>query len=248
VFAAGRRNRQGKRRGECLGGSTASQALHRQKDFDRTAGATGQSAQLESGRTIMAKRRASVERKTRETDLRVTVDLDGSGVYKGQFGVGFFEHMLELFARHALIDLTVEGKGDLSVDAHHTVEDIGICLGQAIRKALGDMGGVVRYGNGWVPMEEALAHCIIDVCNRPYLAYHVPLGRDRVGEYDTELSEEFWRALSVNAGITIHIRLLDGANTHHIHEAIFKSAGIAFGQAIGRDSRIRGVHSTKGKL
>jgi imidazoleglycerol-phosphate dehydratase len=156
--------------------------------------------------------------------------------------------MLALLARHALIDVAVEGKGDLVVDAHHTVEDVGICLGQAVRKALGDMSGVVRYGNGWVPMEESLAHCVLDICNRPYLVYTVADGREKVGDYDTELSEEFLRALAVNAGITMHVRLLAGSNTHHIHEAIFKAVGLALGQAIGRDPRIRGVHSTKGKL
>jgi len=196
----------------------------------------------------MGERRASVERKTRETELRVTVDLDGSGAYSGKVGIGFFEHMLELLAHHALIDLTIEGKGDLAVGAHHTVEDVGICIGQAIRKALGDMAGVVRYGSGWVPMEEALAHCVMDICNRPYLAYKVPPGSEKVGDYDTELTEEFFRALAVNAGITVHIRLLTGSNTHHIQEAIFKSFGRALGQAVLRDPRIRGVHSTKGTL
>jgi len=196
----------------------------------------------------MGERQATVERKTRETNLRVTVDLEGSGAFSGQVGVGFLEHMLELLARHALIDLTIEGKGDLAVDAHHTVEDLGICIGQAIREALGDMTGVVRYGSGWVPMEEALAHCVIDICNRPYLAYAVPAGREKVGEYDTELSEEFFRALSVNAGMTVHIRLLAGSNAHHSQEAIFKSFGRALGQAVARDPRIRGVHSTKGML
>ena len=196
----------------------------------------------------MAKRRATVERKTRETELRVAVDLDGSGTFSGHVGIGFFEHMLELLARHALIDLTVRGKGDLAVDTHHTVEDIGICIGQAIRKALGDMAGMARYGSGWVPMEEALAHCVLDICNRPYLAYKVARGRRKVGDYDTELTEEFFRALAVNAGMTIHIRLLAGSNTHHIQEAIFKSFGLALAQAVSRNPRIRGVHSTKGSL
>jgi len=196
----------------------------------------------------MAKRQATVERKTRETELHVTVKLDGSGTFSGQIGIGFFEHMLELLARHALIDLAIEGKGDLSVDAHHTVEDLGICIGQAIRNALGDMTGVVRYGNGWVPMEEALAHCVMDICNRPFLAYSVPKGREKVGDYDTELTGEFFRALSVHAGMTLHIRLLAGSNTHHTQEAVFKAFGHALGQAIMRDPRIRGVHSTKGTL
>lgn len=196
----------------------------------------------------MDQRQATVERTTRETDLRVSVTLDGTGSLSGSIGVGFFEHMLELLARHALIDLTVEGRGDLVVDAHHTIEDLGICIGQAIRKALGTMEGVVRYGSGWVPMEEALAHCVLDLCNRPYLSYMVPGGREKVGDYDTELSEEFFRALVVNAGITAHIRLLAGSNTHHVQEAIFKSFGRALGEAFRRDPRIQGVHSTKGVL
>jgi imidazoleglycerol-phosphate dehydratase len=196
----------------------------------------------------MAKRAATVERKTRETELRVTVNVDGGGLFSGRIGLGFFEHMLELLARHSLIDLTVEGKGDLSVDAHHTVEDVGICIGQAIRKALGDMAGMVRYGSGWVPMEESLAHCVIDICGRPYLGYTVPGGNERVGGYDTELTEEFLRAVAMNAGITMHVQLIAGSNTHHIQEAIFKAFGLALGQAVSRNPRIRGVHSTKGTL
>lgn len=196
----------------------------------------------------MAERKATVERKTRETQVRVAVVLDGGGEFSGRVGVGFFEHMLELLARHALIDLAVEGKGDLAVDAHHTVEDIGICMGKAIRQALGDMVGVARYGSAWVPMEESLAHCVLDICNRPYLAYDVPRASEKVGDYDTELTEEFLRALANNAGITLHVRVLAGSNTHHIHEAIFKSFGRALAQAIAIDPRIRGVHSTKGIL
>jgi len=196
----------------------------------------------------MGERSASVERKTRETELRVTVNLDGKGSFAGGVGIGFFEHMLELLARHAFIDLTVEGKGDLTVDAHHTVEDVGICLGQAIRKALGDMAGVVRYGDAWVPMEEALAQCVMDICNRPFIAYSVPGGAEKVGDYDTELTSEFFRAVAVHAGITLHLRLLAGSNTHHIQEAVFKAFGRALGQAILRDPRIQGVHSTKGTL
>lgn len=196
----------------------------------------------------MSHRTATVDRQTRETDIHVEVNLDGSGKFSGSVGIGFFEHMLELFARHALIDLTVEGKGDLVVDFHHTVEDIGICFGQAVRKALGDMSGVVRYGSASVPMEETLVECVMDVCNRPYLAYGVEAGSQKVGEYDTELTEEFVRAVANNAGITMHVRMLSGNNTHHIHEAVFKSFGRALGQAISRDPRIEGVHSTKGAL
>jgi imidazoleglycerol-phosphate dehydratase len=196
----------------------------------------------------MGDRQATVERKTRETDLRVAVNIDGEGQFSGAVGVGFFEHMLELWTRHALIDLTIEGKGDLGVDAHHTVEDLGICIGQALSQALGDKSGIARYGTGWVPMEESLAQCVLDVCNRFYLAYDVPAGRDTVGDYDTELTEEFLRAVARNAGITMHVRLLVGTNTHHIHEAVFKSFGLALSQAVALDPRIRGVHSTKGTL
>ena len=196
----------------------------------------------------MGERSASVERKTRETELRVTVNLDGQGNLQGTLGLGFFEHMIELLARHALIDLTVEGRGDLVVDAHHTIEDVGICLGQAVRKALGDMSGVARYGSAWIPMEEALAHCVMDICSRPFVAYHVPGGAERVGDYDTELTQEFFRAVAMNAGITLHMRLLAGSNTHHIQEAAFKAFGRALGQAVMRDPRIHGVLSTKGTL
>jgi imidazoleglycerol-phosphate dehydratase len=196
----------------------------------------------------MAQRQATVKRRTHETDLRVSVNLDGGGAFSGSIGVGFFEHMLALMTRHALIDLTIEGKGDLGVDAHHTVEDVGICLGQALRQAVGDMAGLARYGDAWVPMEDSLAHTALDVCNRPYLAWDVAAGKAKVGEYDTELSEEFIRALVMNAGITAHVRLLAGSNTHHIQEAVFKSFGRALGLAIARDPRIKGVHSTKGKL
>jgi len=196
----------------------------------------------------MNERQATVGRRTRETDLRVTVNLDGRGQFAGAVGVPFFEHMLALLARHAFLDLTIEGQGDLAIDAHHTIEDLGICLGQAIRQALGDMKGVVRYGDAWVPMEESLAHTALDVCNRPYLAYSVARGSEKVGAYDTELSEEFLRALVFNAGITCHVRLLTGSNTHHIQEAVFKSFGRALGRAILRDPRIEDVHSTKGAL
>jgi len=196
----------------------------------------------------MDRRTATVERKTRETDIRVTVNLDGEGAFSGNLGIGFFEHMLDLAARHALIDLAIEGKGDLAVDAHHTVEDVGICIGRAVAEALGDKAGIARYGSAWVPMEESLAHCVLDICNRPFLAYNVKTTCAKVGNYDTELSEEFFRALAVNAGITLHINLLSGSNTHHIQEAVFKSFGLALGQAVSRNPRIKGVFSTKGAL
>ncbi|MCX8036254.1 MAG: imidazoleglycerol-phosphate dehydratase HisB [Candidatus Sumerlaeia bacterium] len=196
----------------------------------------------------MSNRTAVEERQTRETQIKVILDLDGTGIFSGSLNIGFFEHMLDLLARHAFLDLSVEGHGDLAVDAHHTVEDTGILIGRAIRKALGDAAGMVRYGDAWVPMEEALAHVVLDICNRPYLAYSVPGGSVKIGDYDTELSEEFFRALCVNAGITAHIRLLAGSNTHHIQEAVFKAFGLALGRALARDPRIKGVHSTKGVL
>ena len=196
----------------------------------------------------MTERRAAVERNTRETQLKVSLNLDGAGRFSGKVGIGFFEHMLELMTRHALIDLEAEGTGDIAVDFHHTVEDLGICFGRAVREALADMSGVVRYGSAWVPMEESLVHCAMDICNRPYLAFDVDAGKQKVGEYDTELTEEFLRAVAVNAGITMHIRMIRGGNTHHIHEAVFKSFGRALGEAISRDPRIEGVHSTKGAL
>jgi imidazoleglycerol-phosphate dehydratase len=193
-------------------------------------------------------RSATVNRKTRETDIRVRWHIDGGGRAEIETGIPFFDHMLTLFAVHGFFDLAVNAEGDLDVDFHHTVEDVGICFGRAVRQALSDMTGVVRYGSAWVPMEESLVHCAMDICNRPYLAFDVDAGKQKVGEYDTELTEEFLRAVVVNAGITMHIRMIRGGNTHHIHEAVFKSFGRALGEAISRDPRIKGVHSTKGAL
>jgi imidazoleglycerol-phosphate dehydratase len=193
-------------------------------------------------------RTGECERKTKETQLRVSVDLDGKGTFSGSVGVPFLEHMLDLFARHALIDLTIEGHGDLHIDAHHTVEDLGIVMGQAVRQALKDKSGIERYGEAYVPMEESLARCVLDICNRPYLRYEVRLPKAKVGEFDVELAEEFFRAVAFNAGITMHVELLYGANLHHILEAVFKAVGRAFGKAVSRNRRIEGVLSTKGTL
>jgi imidazoleglycerol-phosphate dehydratase len=194
------------------------------------------------------KRIAEVRRETKETQLVVHINLDGKGKFTGSVGVPFFEHMLELFARHALLDLEIQGRGDLHVDAHHTVEDVGIVLGQAVRQALGERAGIERYGEAYVPMEESLVRCALDLCNRPYLRYHVPVPKAKVGEFDVELAEEFFRAFAFNAGITMHVELFYGANLHHILEATFKAVGRALGKAVRFDPRIEGVLSTKGKL
>ena len=196
----------------------------------------------------MAPRTARIERVTKETQLTLELDLDGSGRFEGGVGVPFLEHMLELLTRQALVDLTLKGAGDLQVDAHHTVEDAGIVLGQAFREAVGDKRGIARFGEAFVPMEEALALVVLDVCNRPYFAFNADLPKSKVGEFDVELLEEFLRAFVVNAGLTAHVRLECGSNLHHSAEAIFKALGRALRQAVTIDPRIQGVHSTKGAL
>lgn len=193
-------------------------------------------------------RTAARERTTNETDVKMTVNLDGSGVADIATGIGFFDHMLILFAKHGLIDLTVQAAGDLEVDGHHTVEDIGIVLGQALAQALGAKHGIRRYGTAFVPMDEALAMVAIDVSGRPYLHFEAEGATGRIGAYDGELTEEFMRALAVHAGLTLHIRLLSGHNAHHITEAIFKALGRALADAVRIDERITGVMSTKGSL
>jgi len=193
-------------------------------------------------------RSAKLERKTTETDIKISLDLDGSGQADISTGVGFFDHMLTLWARHGLFDLTVKAQGDLGVDGHHTVEDIGIVLGQVFAQALGDKSGIKRYGTSFVPMDEALAMVVVDISNRPYLQYDVTAPDAQVGDYASELTEEFMRALSANAGLTLHVRLMYGKNTHHITEAIFKALARALGEAVRKDDRIVGVLSTKGIL
>jgi imidazoleglycerol-phosphate dehydratase len=194
-------------------------------------------------------RRADVSRDTNETQLRVRVDLDGSGKCSCTLDVPFFAHMMDLFARHALIDLTIEGRGDIQIDAHHTVEDAGIVLGQAVKQALGDRAGIERYGEASIPMEESLARCVLDLCNRPYLRFDAEVPKAKIGNFDAELAEEFFRAFAYNAGITMHLSLLtSGGNLHHILEAMFKAVGRALGKAASRNPRIQGVLSTKGKL
>lgn len=193
-------------------------------------------------------RTASIERVTGETAIKVALTLDGSGQIAVATGIGFFDHMLILFGKHGLFDLTVTANGDLQVDGHHTVEDTGIVLGQALAKALGDKTGIKRYGTAFVPMDEALAMVSLDISGRPYLVFDAVLPGERVGQFDSELTEEFLRALSLHAGLTLHVRLLSGKNTHHMIEAIFKALGRALDEATRQDDRIQGVMSTKGMI
>lgn len=196
----------------------------------------------------MKKRKAVVERATKETKIKLELNLDGQGKFIGRIGIGFLEHMLQLFAYHGRFDLKLEAQGDLQVDAHHTIEDIGICLGQALNKALSDKKGIERFGTAFVPMEDSLASCVVDISNRPLLIYNVKTGKEKIGDYDTELTEEFFRALVVNARLTMHINLYYGRNAHHIQEAIFKSVGRALRKAVRIDPTFKEVPSTKGEL
>lgn len=194
-------------------------------------------------------RTASITRKTAETDIALTLDLDGSGHAEIDSGIGFLDHMLTALSRHALFDLKVAAKGDLHIDFHHTTEDIGIVLGQAIAKALGDKAGITRFGHAVIPMDEALAEAAIDISGRAHCAWSVDFARPKVGEMDTELFEEFFRALAGNAHITLHVRQLAGTNAHHVAEACFKSVARALRQAVTRDPRLGGaIPSTKGSL
>ena len=190
-----------------------------------------------------------ITRTTKETQLHVRVDLDGHGQSRVKTGIGFFDHMLEAFARHALVDLTVEARGDLHVDGHHTVEDTGIVLGQAIEKALGGRAGIRRYADSLVPLDEALVRCVVDVSGRPYLSYHIDIPKwQMLGDYDVFLTPEFFRAVVLNAGLTVHLDLIRGDNPHHIVEAAFKAFARAFDAATTVDPRVTGVPSTKGSL
>jgi imidazoleglycerol-phosphate dehydratase len=188
-------------------------------------------------------------RRTGETDVRVRVELDGSGRATVKTGVGFFDHMLTALARHALLDLDVAAAGDLHVDGHHTVEDVGIVLGQALAQALGERRGIRRYGEATVPLDDALARAVVDVSGRPFLAYHAePPTWQMLGDYDVALTPEFFRGLATHGGLTIHVDLLRGQNAHHVVEAVFKAVARALGAAVMLDPRVTDVPSTKGVL
>jgi len=193
-------------------------------------------------------RSAQVQRKTKETDVRVQLKLDGGGRSRVSTGIAFLDHMLELFARHGLFDLEVECRGDLEVDDHHSVEDIAISLGQALKEALGDKSGIARYGEATVPMDEALCRAVVDLSGRFYLVYEVETRRQRIGNFSVELAEHFWRSFAEAARCNLHIDALRGRNTHHILEGTFKATARALRQAVARDPRIAGVLSTKGVL
>jgi imidazoleglycerol-phosphate dehydratase len=193
-------------------------------------------------------RKAVVERKTRETDIRLGLDLDGQGRSKIATGVGFLDHMLTSFATHARFDLEVRCKGDLHVDAHHSVEDVGIALGQALSKALGDKKGIVRFGHAFCPLDEALSRCVVDLSGRPFLVYEVTFKAQRVGDLPTELFEDFFWALCDHGRLNIHLDALRGRNAHHIAETLFKSSARALSMAVAIDPRVKGVPSTKGSL
>lgn len=194
-------------------------------------------------------RSAKITRKTAETDISVEVDLDGSGAYDNQTGIGFFDHMLDQLARHALIDMTVRATGDLHIDDHHTVEDTGIALGQALTKALGDKRGIRRYGACLLPMDDALVRSAVDLSGRPFLVWHVEMPTAKIGAFDTELVREFFQAFSTHGGITLHVDALHGVNSHHIAEAAFKSVARALREAVEMDPRkTDAIPSTKGAL
>lgn len=193
-------------------------------------------------------RTAKIQRKTRETQIELELNLDGTGQASIQTGVGFFDHMLELLTKHAAIDLSVRAQGDLQVDQHHTVEDVGICFGQAIRQAVGDKAGIRRYGHFTLPMEETLVTTAVDLSGRYYLVFNATFSSPKIGDFDSDLVEEFWQATAANALCNLHVLLHYGRNSHHVSEAIFKSAARALRMAIETDPRQPGVPSTKGTL
>ena len=193
-------------------------------------------------------RKAEISRKTAETEIKVSVNLDGTGVYDNQTGVGFFDHMLDQLSRHSLIDLNVRAKGDLHIDDHHTVEDCGIAIGQALVKALGDKKGIRRYGSFLLAMDDALVRSALDLSGRPYLVWNVEFPTQKIGTFDTELVREFFQALSTHGGITLHVDRVHGINSHHIAEAAFKSVARALREAVEADPRSDALPSTKGAL
>jgi imidazoleglycerol-phosphate dehydratase len=197
---------------------------------------------------MLMMRKVKVFRKTKETAIKVELNLDGSGKHRISTLVPFLDHMISLLSAHGLFDLTILAKGDTTVDFHHTVEDVGICMGSALRQALGKKEGVRRYGSAFVPMDESLASVHVDLSGRPCLVYHLPLRRRKIGDFDTELVKEFLQALVNNAAITLHAQVVYGNNGHHMVESLFKAFGRALRQAVSKDEKVWGVPSTKGKL
>jgi imidazoleglycerol-phosphate dehydratase len=193
-------------------------------------------------------RQATIRRQTGETKIDLSLDLDGTGRAKIATGVGFFDHMLTLLTRHSLIDLEVQAAGDLHVDAHHTVEDVGICYGKALAQALGDKAGISRYGSATVPMDEALATAAVDLCGRPFCVWNAEVPLETLGTFNSQLAEEFWRGVASSGALALHVVLHHGRNTHHIIEAIFKATARALREAVEPDPRMIGVPSTKGTL
>lgn len=193
-------------------------------------------------------RKAAIDRNTKETRIQLAIDLDGSGNASIDTGIGFLDHMLTHIARHGFMDLEISCKGDLEVDSHHTVEDVGIVLGKAIREAAGDKAGIKRYGSSVIPMDETLVLCALDLSGRPYLNFDAAFTVDRLGTLDTEMVKEFFMAVAVHGGMNLHFKQLDGSNNHHIAEAMFKAFGNALDTALSLDSRIQGTRSTKGML
>jgi imidazoleglycerol-phosphate dehydratase len=194
-------------------------------------------------------RTATIKRKTKETEIEVSVNLDGTGAANIATGIGFFDHMLDLLARHSRIDLTVKAVGDLHIDYHHTTEDTGIALGQAVRQALGNMAGITRYAGVHMPMDETLSRVVIDISGRPFLVFKVDFARDKIGEFDTELVREWFQAFAINAGVTLHVETLYGDNSHHIAESCFKGLARALRTAVAIDPKAAGeIPSTKGSL
>lgn len=196
----------------------------------------------------MTQRLATIKRDTTETQIELALNLDGEGKRELDFPVPFLRHMLDLFAKHGGFDLTIRAQGDIDIDDHHTVEDIGICLGKAFKEAIGDKAGIRRYGNRFTPMDEALAQVTLDISGRSYLVFHAEFPKEYVGTFNTELVEEFFRAFVGNAGVTLHVNLHYGTNTHHMIEGIFKAFGGALSEAVYQDPNVRGVLSTKGVL
>jgi imidazoleglycerol-phosphate dehydratase len=215
---------------------------------DQPENGSGNSLEWDICMTTLERRKSSVQRKTGETDIQLELILDGTGKAAIASDVPFLDHMLTLFSVHGLFDLAVTGRGDIRVDDHHTVEDTGICLGRAFSEALGDKCGIARYGDCCLPMDEALVRVVVDISNRPYIHYNVPAPDQKIGTFDTALAKEFLRAFSQHAGITLHVDLLHGENSHHIVEAVFKGLGRAMKQAVREDMSIQGALSSKGCL